>query len=158
MNLGENLFYLDENRQAWVYRTLQEMTVEEKVGQLFCVMGQDYSPQALQALVAAGRVGGILFRPAPAETIRGWYKDLDAAAKIPLLKAANLEEGGAGGTTDGTLFGWPMTSAATDDDAIVEKFARLTAAEGRSVGINWTFSPVAGLDLNFLNPITNVRS
>ena len=158
MNLGENPFYLDENRQAWVYRTLQEMTVEEKVGQLFCVMGQDYSPQALQALVAAGRVGGILFRPAPAETIRGWYKDLDAAAKIPLLKAANLEEGGAGGTTDGTLFGWPMTSAATDDDAIVQKFARLTAAEGRSVGINWTFSPVADLDLNFLNPITNVRS
>lgn len=158
MELGGNPFYLDKSRQAWVYQTLQQMTVEQKVGQLFCVMGQDYSPETLQALVAAGRVGGILFRPAPAETIRSWYRNLDAVAKIPLLKAANLEEGGAGGTTDGTLFGWPMTSAATNDDAIVQNFARLTAAEGRSIGINWTFSPVADLDLNFLNPITNVRS
>lgn len=158
MNLGSTPFYLDASRQAWVYDTLRCMTVEEKVGQLFCVMGQDYSPESLRQLVASGRVGGILFRPAPAETIRAWYRDLDAVARIPLLKAANLEEGGAGGTTDGTLFGWPMTSAATDNDTIVEHFARLTAAEGRSIGINWTFSPVSDLDLNFLNPITNVRS
>lgn len=158
MDLGGNPFYLKKSQQDWVYETLRGMTVEEKAGQLFCVMGQDYAPEKLQELVASGRVGGVLFRPAPAETIRGWYRGLDAAAKIPLLKAANLEEGGAGGTTDGTLFGWPMTSAATDDDTIVEHFARLTAAEGRAVGINWTFSPVADLDLNFLNPITNVRS
>lgn len=158
MDLGGNPFYLKKSQQDWVYETLHRMTAKEKAGQLFCVMGQDYAPDVLETLVASGRVGGVLFRPAPAETIRGWYRGLDAAAKIPLLKAANLEEGGAGGTTDGTLFGWPMTSAATDNDTIVEHFARLTAAEGRTVGINWTFSPVADLDLNFLNPITNVRS
>lgn len=30
--------------------------------------------------------------------------------------------------------------------------------EGSSAGINWTFSPVCDLDINYLNPITNVRT
>ena len=134
------------------------MTTEEKAGQLFCVMGQDYSPEALKDMVTAGKIGGILFRPEPVQSIRDRFAPLDAVAKIPLLKAANLEEGGTGGISDGTLFGWPMLSAATDDETVVEKFGKVCAVEGRSAGINWTFSPVSDLDLNFLNPITNVRS
>ncbi len=51
-----------------------------------------------------------------------------------------------------------MTVAATDDVEMMEKFAKVCAAEGRSVGLNWTFSPVCDLDLNFRNPITNVRT
>ena len=59
---------------------------------------------------------------------------------------------------DGTLFGWPMLTAATDDPAMAEKFGKVCSTEGSSIGINWTFSPVCDLDLNFLNPITNVRT
>ncbi|MGN1148215.1 MAG: glycoside hydrolase family 3 protein [Lachnospiraceae bacterium] len=151
-------FYLNEEQEKWVYDTLHKLTTEEKAGQLFCVMGGDYTPEVLKELVAKSRVGGILFRPAPAEEIRANYKSLDEVAAIPLLKAANLEEGGSGGFSEGTLFGWPMTVAATDDETMVEKFAKVCALEGESVGINWTFSPVCDLDLNFRNPITNVRT
>ena len=151
-------FYLNDEQSAWVQSALQGMTTEEKAGQLFCVMGQDYAPEVLKDMVASGRIGGILFRPEPAQSIQDRFKPLDAVAKIPLLKAANLEEGGTGGISDGTLFGWPMLSAATDDENVVENFGKVCAVEGRSVGINWTFSPVSDLDLNFLNPITNVRS
>lgn len=151
-------FYLKDEQVAWVETNLASMTVEEKVGQLFCVMGQDYAPEALLEMVEKGRVGAILFRPESAERIRERYRPLDAAARIPLLKAANLEEGGAGGASDGTMFGFPMLTAATDDEAMAEKFGRVCAVEGRSVGINWTFSPVCDLDLNFRNPITNVRT
>jgi len=151
-------FYLNDEQSAWVQSALQGMTTEEKAGQLFCVMGQDYAPEVLKDMVASGKIGGILFRPEPAQSIQDRFKPLDAVAKIPLLKAANLEEGGTGGISDGTLFGWPMLSAATDDENVVENFGKVCAVEGRSVGINWTFSPVSDLDLNFLNPITNVRS
>jgi beta-N-acetylhexosaminidase len=51
-----------------------------------------------------------------------------------------------------------MTVAATDNDAIVEKFAQVCAVEGNQTGINWTFSPVCDLDINYRNPITNVRT
>ncbi|MBQ9210695.1 MAG: glycosyl hydrolase family 3 [Clostridia bacterium] len=158
VNLKDRPFYLNDEQESWVLETLRSMTVEEKVGQLFCVMGQDYEPARLERMVASGQVGAILFRPEPADSIRNRFAPLDKAARIPLLKAANLEEGGTGGISDGTLFGWPMLTAATDDETLVEKFGQVCAVEGRSAGINWTYSPVCDIDMNFRNPITNVRT
>jgi beta-N-acetylhexosaminidase len=158
-NLKERPFYLTQEQENWVYGTLAKLTTEEKAGQLFCVMGGDYSKEELKELVKTSHVGGILFRPVETgEQIRENYRELDELAPVPLLKAANLEEGGSGGLSDGTLFGWPMTVAATNDDSMVEKFAKVCAIEGNQVGINWTFSPVCDIDMNYLNPITNVRT
>ena len=39
------------------------LSTEEKVGQLFCVMGGDYAPDTLKEMVQQGKIGGILFRP-----------------------------------------------------------------------------------------------
>ncbi len=151
-------FYLDEEEEKWVRETRDKLTREQKIGQLFCVMGGDYTEEELTGLVREGKVGGVLFRPEAAEEIRKKYQALDEAAEVPLLKAANLEEGGAGAASDFTLFGWPMMVSAADDDEMVEKFAKVCAVEGRRAGINWSFSPVCDLDLNYRNPITNVRS
>ncbi len=159
MNLKERPFYLTDDQIAWVNSTLAAMSDGEKAGQLFCVMGGDYSPETLRSMVAAGKVGGVLFRPVKdCEGINADFAPLDEVAKIPLLKAANLEEGGAGAMSDGTYFGWPMLSAASNDGEVVEHFAAVCAEEGKMCGINWSFSPVCDLDLNYQNPITNVRS
>ena len=159
VDLKATPFFLNAEQETWVQKTLAALTPEEKIGQLFCVMGGDYEPDILRAMVADGKVGAILFRPVkPCSEIRADYAPLDAAAKVPLLKAANLEEGGSGGMSDGTLFGWPMLTAATDDVNAAERFGTVCAVEGRQAGINWTFSPVCDLDLNPLNPITNVRT
>lgn len=157
-DLAKNPFYLNDQQVKWVMEMKRKMTLEQKVGQLFCVMGGDYEPDELADMVREGKIGGVLFRPDAAEHIQKQYEILDEAAKVPLLKAANLEEGGAGAISDGTLFGWPMMVSAADDDDLVEKFAKVCAIEGQSVGINWSFSPVCDLDLNYRNPITNVRS
>ncbi len=159
MNLREKPFYLNNEQLAWVDSTLASMTEEEKAGQLFCVMGGDFSPEKLLEMVSEGKVGSVLFRPVKdCAGIKSDFAPLDAAAKIPLLKAANLEEGGSGAMSDGTLFGWPMLSAAANDREVVEHFAAVCAEEGKMCGINWSFSPVCDLDLNYQNPITNVRS
>lgn len=157
MDLRKMPFALDEEQVGWIERTLSQMTIEEKAGQLFCVLGNVYSAEELNRLAEKG-IGGVLFRPAPSGENRRRYKELDAFAKIPLLKAANLEEGGAGVITDGTCFGSELQVAAADDLECTRKFARVCAAEGRSVGVNWTFSPVVDIDYNFRNPITNVRT
>ncbi|MGM9660371.1 MAG: glycoside hydrolase family 3 protein, partial [Faecousia sp.] len=159
IDLKKAPFFLNEEQITWVESTLAALTTQEKAGQLFCVMGGDYAPETLKEKVSAGKIGGILFRPVmTGAQIRAAYAPLDQAAKVPLLKAANLEEGGSGGMSDGTLFGWPMLTAATGDPAMAEKFGRVCGTEGAQVGINWTFSPVCDLDLNYLNPITNVRT
>ncbi len=158
IDLSAAPFNLTSEQIKWVEDTRDQLTDEQKVGQLLVCMGQDFPIEQLEDYVREGKVGGVLFRPAPADTIRDWFGVLDKAAPVPLLKAANLEEGGSGGTTDGTLFGWPMLSAATDSEEVVEHFANVCAYEGREIGVNCTYSPVADIDNNFLNPITNVRS
>ncbi|MBD5475009.1 MAG: glycosyl hydrolase family 3 [Lachnospiraceae bacterium] len=158
VDLKKHPFYLAAEQIKWVEDTLAMLSTEQKAGQLFCVMGGDYPLEQLKEMVRESRVGGILYRPAPAEEIRAKYAQLDAVAPVPLLKAANLEEGGAGAISDGTLFGWPMQAAAANDPEQTVHFAMSTASEGKEVGINWTFSPVCDLDMNFQNPITNVRT
>lgn len=158
INLRERPFYLSDEQVRWVEETRDGLTVEQKAGQLFCVMGGDYERENLRKMVSDGQIGGVLYRPDKTEIIQENYRILDEAAKVPLLKAANLEEGGSGGISDGTLFGWPMLVSAADDVDMVDKFSKVCTAEGQRVGINWSFSPVCDLDLNYLNPITNVRS
>lgn len=159
INLKNSPFLLSDEQASWVRSTRESLSIREKIGQLFVVMGGDYSDETLKAMVAEGRIGGILFRPVKtAEEIRADYAPLDQVAKIPLLKAANLEEGGSGGMSDGTLYGWPLLTAASDDAEEAGKFGRVCGEEGRSIGINITYSPVCDLDINFRNPITNVRT
>ena len=66
--------------------------------------------------------------------------------------------GGAGGITGGTYFGNALEVAASDDLTCTEDFVKCCAAKRRKAGVNWTFSPVVDIDLNYMNPITNVRT
>ncbi len=159
MDLKKAPFYLSDAQCAAIDATLASMTDEEKIGQLFCVMGQDYSEDVLLSMVAQGRAGGVLFRPlCDGPQIRALFERLDAVSKIPLLRAANLEEGGCGASADGTLFGWPMLAAATDDPRCAHALGMVCGSEGAQCGVNWSFSPVCDLDLNPQNPIANVRT
>jgi len=151
-------FYLPREQVRWVEENLAQMSVRDKAGQLFCLLGTAYSFEELKKLVRDYNIGGILFRPAPTRDICSWFAALDEEARIPLLKAANLEEGGSGAATDATFFGWPMMVSATGDVIDMRRFSEVCAREGSQCGVNWTFSPVCDLDLNFNNPITNVRS
>ena len=158
MDLHEKPFYLTEDEIRWVEETLHNMDDREKVGQLFCVMGNFFSEEELDRLVTDYHVGAVLFRPMPAERLLEKFKRLDALTKIPLLKAANLEEGGSGAITEGTLYAQPLAIAAANDKKYAAQLAQVCANEGRSVGINWSFSPVTDINFNFQNPITHIRS
>lgn len=103
-------------------------------------------------------IGAVLYRPCPKAELAEKLAAIDAAARIPLLHAANLEEGGAGGISDGTYFANQLGVAAADDEACARRFAEVCAAEDLAAGINWTFSPVVDIDMNFRNPITNTRT
>ncbi len=159
MNLREKPFHLTEEEESRVLEKVKTMTAEEKAGQVFCVMATGRSPQEeLTSLVRDYHVGGILYRPVPTDWLHDQYEKLDALTDIPLLKAANLEEGGSGAVSDGTFFSWPMGIAATNDPEYAEKSALICAQEGRAAGVNWTFSPVADINYEFQNPITHIRT
>lgn len=158
LDLTEKPFYLSKEQEENVRRLVSGMSDQEKIGQLFVVLGDAYSTQELETLVSEKYIGGVLFRPDETKKVRGKYEHLQKMAKYPLLRAANLEEGGAGVLTDGTFFASEMQVAAADDPVITKEFASVCAEEGKSVGVNWNFAPVVDIDMNFRNPITNVRT
>lgn len=71
IDLSARPFYLNEEQAVWVKKTLADLTTEEKAGQLFCVMGGDFTPEVLRELVKEGKIGGILYRPVkPCEEVK----------------------------------------------------------------------------------------
>ncbi|MEI2802617.1 MAG: glycoside hydrolase family 3 N-terminal domain-containing protein [Trichococcus flocculiformis] len=158
VDLKGNPFYLKDEQIAWVNRTLENLTLDEKVGQLFCPIGMSTDEKALFDLAANKKVGGLLFRPGKGEEVQQAHRYLQQQAKVPMLIAANLEAGGTGSAIDGTRIGNPMLLAAGQDAEFGHHLGEVCAKEGSAVGVNWAFAPVVDIDYNFHNPITNVRT
>lgn len=158
LNYKANPFYLNDEEIAWVENTYDSMTLEEKIGQLFCPIVFTKEEKQLQELVQTKHIGGMLYREGAGEELRKAHKVLQDASKIPLLTASNLEYGGNGSAVEGTYFGRQMLVAATGDKQKAYQLGKVSTSEGAAVGVNWSFAPVVDLDLNYHNPITNVRT
>ena len=102
LNLYERPYHLNENDVRWVQETLAGMTLEEKIGQVFFAIGLTDSDEDALAMVEDLHIGGIMYRPNQAEKLKRRNDKIQAAAKIPLLIAANLEAGGSGALVEGT--------------------------------------------------------
>lgn len=158
INLRINPFFLDDEGIDWVNKTLETMTIQEKIGQLFCPVGFTTDENVLKMLTQKVGIGGIMYRPAPGKEAQEAHRLLQANSKIPLLIAANLEAGGIGSASDGTSFGKPLQVGATDEAEMGYRLGKVSCAEGAAVGCNWSFAPIVDIDMNFRNPITNLRT
>jgi beta-glucosidase-like glycosyl hydrolase len=142
------------------------MTLEEKVGQLLMARS---GPAAFRALdsddladvrraITEFHVGSLHVGIGDAAVIALTLNEMQRLAKVPLLTAHNLE-GGAGFVLYGaTRTPLAMAMAATGDEKLVYDIARVTAQEGRALGVNVNFYPVADVNNNPENPIINIRS
>ena len=154
MKLTEKPFYLDDEAIAWVEDTLESLTVDEKIGQLFVPIGYSTEKEYLDHL-ASFNIGGLFFRPGNAVEVRDTYQYIQEISKVPLLTTANLEDGGNGAAFEATAYGRQMAIAAANDPKFAYTLGEIAAKDGKAVGVNWGFSPVIDLDFNFRNPITN---
>lgn len=154
VDLKARPFGLSDGDIAWVEETLAAMTLEEKLGQLLCPIAGALTEEELLAY----HVGGVMYQPLAAETLREHYQVLQTRAEIPLLLAANTEYGGIGVTTDGTHFAKPLGVAATGEDEQAYRLGLIACTETAALGGNWSFAPVVDIDNNFQSPITNVRT
>lgn len=151
-------FYLDDQGIEWVKSTFDNMTLEEKCGQVFCPMGFSSEEDTLKTLVQEIGVGGMMYRADTAKNIQDTHRKIQELAKIPLLLAANTEAGGDGLAFEGTSFGKPMAVAATDDPENGYRMGLVACKEGAALGLNWSFAPIVDINYEFHNPITNVRT
>lgn len=156
--LAADPFRLNAEQIAWVEDTLASMSVEDRLHQLFCLITYSDDPEELRTLAEQVRPGGMMSRAVPTEQALRTIRTLQEHSRIPLLISANLEAGGNGLLTDGTLFAKPMAVAATDDAEQARRLGEICGTEGSAVGANWAFAPIVDIDYNFRNPITNTRT
>lgn len=111
-----------------------------------------------RAWVDSLQVGGIIASIGSPLDIAAKLNVLQESAAIPLLVASDLEGGTAMRFIGGTAFPTNMGVGATGRELDAYQMGRITAIEGRAVGIHLDFAPVADVNNNAANPIINTRS
>jgi beta-N-acetylhexosaminidase len=103
-------------------------------------------------------VGGVLVSVGGPLDVAAKLNDLQRRAPLPLLVASDLESGTSFRLVGGTPTPPNMAVGATGREADAFALGRITALEGRAVGIHLAFAPVADVNDNPDNPVINIRS
>jgi len=155
----------EAERLEWVEATLSGMALEERVGQLLMpdtsgVLVHEESAQMARLVHAIENlgVGGFIIFNGDALTTAALTNRLQARARIPLLFASDFEGGVGMQLRGGTRLPRAMALAATGDTESAAEAARITAREGRAIGVHVNFYPVLDVNNNPANPIINTRA
>lgn len=158
VDLKANPFYLDDEAIAWVEETIREMTLEEKVGQLFVNLGRSSEEEYIKNIVERYHLGGARYVEKDGKKIFEQNQAYQRYSKVPMFIAANCETGGAGACEEGTFVATEAECGASGDVKCARKMGEICGKEAEAVGCNWNFSPIADIVLNWQNTIVNTRS
>jgi beta-glucosidase len=153
------------------------LSLEAQVAQLVVVRASGYLwdhqrryPQweldmaSLRHCIEGLGVGGVILLGGSAVEVGVRSQQLQAWANIPLLLAADIEEGVGQRFAGATQFPPPMALAAIAqrDLALACEYAQamgaVTAQEASAIGLNWILAPVVDVNNNIDNPVINVRA
>ncbi|WEV44308.1 glycoside hydrolase family 3 protein [Lactobacillus sp. ESL0684] len=157
-DLTKKPYNLSSEEITFVRQKVASMNINEKIGQLFFVIGQDEDETDLKEFIQKYQPGGMMYRPDKSSKLQHEIHNVQTESKIPLFISANLEAGGNGLLSDGTWLGRPMQIAATGNSENAYELGNVSGYEAKQVGANMAFSPIVDLDLNFRNPIMNTRT
>jgi beta-N-acetylhexosaminidase len=153
------MFYeLNEKQQSWADAVFDTLTMEEKVAQLLHPNYSGQSDNDLQELFQKIPVGSFFTGTQEFEVLRKRHEIIQKNSKIPVLISADMENGTNMIKDKSIVFPTQMGLGACGKAEYAYMMGKITARLSRSAGVHWTFSPVADLNLNPQNPITNSRS
>ena len=140
------------------YMNVQELTLREKALQTVIIrVDKDHF---VSEQVGAAFFFGEIITEADEMGIEQARKTLAQYinnAKIPILITSDFENGCGSMLKGLTPLPYLMSLGATNSEELAYNYGRATALEARSVGANWSFSPVVDLNINNRNPLVNVR-
>lgn len=158
VNLREKPFCLGDEAIKWVEDTIDGMSPDEKVGQLFVQMRKSLDPQAIKKTLDTYHQGGLRWQGGDREQVYNQNKCYQENSKIPLLIAANCDNGGDGCLSDGTFVATAVEAAAGEGTKTAYDIGYVAGREASSVGVNWMFNPCADIYMNWRNTIVNTRA
>ncbi len=151
-----------EAQKKWVDSIINNMTLDEKIGQLFMV--QAYSnldkkhEDFITEMITKYHVGNLIFMqgtPEKQAELNNRYQD---SAKVPLLIGFDGEWGLDMRLKNTYRFPWNMTIGAIKNDSLVKQFGKHIGEHCKRLGIHINFAPVVDINVNPENPIIGNRS
>lgn len=161
VNLKEKPFCLDDAQIRWVEDAIASMTLDEKLGQLFVILQAQpgFQESQVEALLAQSHMGGLRWQNGGGK--KDVYKQLSMFqkhSKLPLLIAANCDDGGNGAAPDGVFVATAAECGAGEGTENAYHVGLVVGREASAVGVNWMFNPVVDVYQNWRNTIVNTRS
>ena len=130
-----------KNKEAFIGNLMQQMTLDEKIGQLRLIsIGPEMPQPQILKEIAAGRIGGTFN-----SITRGENRPLQDAAiknsrlKIPMFFAYDVIHGHR------TIFPIPLALASSWDMDAIALTGRTSAIEASADGIDMTFAPMVDI-------------
>lgn len=178
----------EKEARKWVKNKVKEMSIEEKVGQLFIVHAYgktptdpDYAETNLKEkrgganykeIIEKYHIGGVIYfnwngnieTPVNLNTVQSLSNELQRIAlkqksKIPLFISIDQEGGTVARVTEpATVFPGNMALGAIGSPLYAKKSAEIMGVELKSLGINMDFAPDLDVNVNPENPVIGVRS
>lgn len=149
-------------QMAWVENQFANMSLQQRVGQLFMVsVASNQSKTAtdrVKNLVKEQGVGGVIFLVGGPVQQAKLTNDYQSVSRIPLLIGSDAEWGMAMRLDSTYAFPWNMTLGAIQDSAIVEKVGYQIGRHAKRLGVHINFAPDLDVNNNPKNPIIGNRS
>ena len=161
----------------WADSVLKAMSLRDRAAQMVWPnIYADYVPadapswRRVSSYVTDDKVGGILMSIGSPIEMAVKLNALQRMSALPLLVGADLETGAGMRARGGyfvpngidlggaTVFPSEMAYGAANDTSLTYTEGRITALEGRALGIHINFSPVLDVNNNPGNPVINTRS
>ena len=161
---------------AWVDSVLATLSLEEKAGQMVwpTILG-DYAPddaaqwERIDRWIAHG-VGGFTISVGSPTEIAAKLNAMQRKSELPLLFGADFEFGAGYRARGGyflpngidlggaVVFPPQMALGAAGDTTLAFEQGRVTAIEGRALGVHIAYTPILDVNNNPDNPVINTRS
>ena len=151
-----------ENQRVWVDSIYSNMSLQEKVGQLFMVDIYSSDPKEkkdkVKDLIQNQYIGGIIFsKGGPKQQVQ-LNNEFQALSRTPLIMAMDAEWGLAMRLDSTFAYPWNMTLGAISDNKIIQKIGKRIGEHTKRIGMHINFAPVVDININPANPIIGNRS
>ena len=148
--------------EEWVEARLKEMSLKEKIGQLFI---HTVAPQVteqnrrnIRDAVKEYKIGGLLFSGGALENQVTLTNMAQEMASIPLLITFDGEWGLAMRLKGTVSYPKNRVLGCIQDNKLLYEYGKEVARQCREIGVHVNFAPVADVDNNPRNPVINTRS
>lgn len=143
---------------------VEQMSIEEKVGQLFCL---PFSPQLQSKLkhqfiqvCEEYHIGSVLVKQGTLKQIASFNQELQKTLTLPVLISSDSEWGLGMRVSDGIAYPKALTLGEIDDEkgSLTRQVGRVIGEQCKELGIHWNFAPVMDVNSDQGSPVIGMRA